>query len=252
MMRRILLISGTDPSGGAGIAADLATVTARHLRAMPVITAVVAQNTAAVSDALVMPATLVKQQLTAALEEYRPDAVKIGLVPNLELATAIAEILSKYRLPCVVWDPVLISSSGTPLVNLLHMTAMLEQLALVATLITPNLSEASLMANRTFAETLPQSQMREMAGKLAHTHSVSILLKGGHLRGNRLYDLLVSPGTSPIWFCGTRICLSAGAARGTGCRLSSAIAAYLAQGIPLAAAVFHARLALRHHLLTAS
>lgn len=250
-MRRVLLLSGTDPSGGAGIAADLATVTAHRLKAMPVITAVVAQNTTAVSDSLVIPPTLVEQQLHAALAEYRPDAVKIGMVPTLEMATVIATTIAIHRLPCVVLDPVLVSSSGTPLVDLLHKSEIFARLAAVATLVTPNLPEAALIADVPAVISSPP-EMRALATSLADTYRVAFLLKGGHLPGNRLDDLLVSPHQKPRWFPGRRIRTSAGAARGTGCRLSTAIASYLAHGASIPDAVFLARLALRHDLLAES
>ena len=225
-MKRVLTIAGSDCSGGAGIQADIKTVTAHRLYAMSVITALTAQNTTGVQGVCDTPPEFVAQQLDSIFEDIRPDAVKIGMVSNSGIIEVIAERLSFYGAQNVVIDPVMVATSGGRLMKSGATEALINKLFPLATVITPNIQEAEALAE---TEIHSEADMLKAAKALAVSITCGILLKGGHM-GNSANDLLYL-NEAPVWFKGERI--DTKNTHGTGCTLSSAIACNLASGLSL-------------------
>lgn len=223
MIANVLTIAGTDPSGGAGIQADIKTFSALGAYAMAAITAVVAQNTQGVRSFVALDPVFVGDQIDAVFEDVRVDAVKIGMVANARITEAIAQRLRHHGAKNIVLDPVMVAKSGDHLLELDAVDAIRELLVPLATVITPNLPEAGVLLDAEPRWTL--AEMRARVGDLRKLGSEWVLLKGGHLDGSaESVDLLHgSSGT---------IALSAPRIRtrndhGTGCTLSAAIAALL-------------------------
>ena len=212
----VLTIAGSDSSGGAGIQADLKTMTMLGCFGMSAITALTAQNTTGVREICPVPAAFLEQQIAAVCEDIPPLAVKIGMVYDIPQIHAIAAAVRKYRLPHVVVDPVMVATSGDALLRSQAQTALTQELFPLAEVITPNLPEA-----------------RQLTGM----EITSVLLKGGHSVGS-CNDLLCADGEM-IWISGERIVTNN--THGTGCTLSSAIASLLAQGMPLEKSVRSAK-----------
>lgn len=228
---RVLSIAGSDSSGGAGIQADIKTITMLGGYAMTAITAITAQNTLGVSAAQVLPTDLVIAQVDACLSDIGADAIKIGMLGSAAIADALADRLTGIAIP-VVFDPVMIATSGAALADAATITAF-ERLMQIATLTTPNVAElAALGAHEGMA-----------------ARRIAYLAKGGDAEGERVEDVLTLPGQPPHVMAGTRI--HTRHTHGTGCTLSSAIATYLAKGLPLAEAVDRARLFVRSALRAA-
>lgn len=228
----VLSIAGTDPSGGAGIQADLKTFSALGCYGMSVITALVAQNTCGVRAIHGVPVNFVKEQLSAVLEDIRPDAIKIGMVHTPELVDAIAQTLRQYPDIPVVLDPVMIATSGDRLIKEATVAGIVSQLFPLAAVITPNLDEAALLTGSPIT-TVPQMQA---AGKaIMGMGCNALLLKGGHLQLPRLTSLLFTGSGAPQEYTSDKI--DTKNMHGSGCTLSSAIASYLAQGNGLEQAV---------------
>lgn len=232
----VLTIAGTDPSGGAGIQADLKTFSALGCYGMSVITALVAQNTSGVRAIHSVPADFVMAQLEAVMEDIMPDAIKIGMVHSLELVGVIAQILKQYPLIPVVFDPVMIATSGDRLIEEETVVGIVEQLFPLVTLITPNMDEASLLADIPVANV---EDMQMAAQKIMTLGPKALLLKGGHLQSEKLTSLLVNKSGFVKTLQSDKI--STKNVHGSGCTLSSAIAAYMAQGCVLADAVYKAQ-----------
>ncbi|RYH11671.1 bifunctional hydroxymethylpyrimidine kinase/phosphomethylpyrimidine kinase [Tropicimonas sp. IMCC6043] len=226
-----LSIAGSDPSGGAGIQADLKAFSARGVYGMAAITALTAQNTQGVTGVIAVPPDFVAEQIRAVLEDIRVDAVKIGMIANAEIAGAVAEALSGYH-GAVVLDPVMIAKGGHALLSEDAVSTLRDRLLPRATLLTPNLPEAAALLGAEPAAT--RSAMQEQAMALLGLGPGAVFLKGGHLSSGQSPDLLVA-GTRSLWFEGDRI--ETKNTHGTGCSISSAIAAELAKGLPLAGAV---------------
>ena len=222
-MKAILTIAGSDCSGGAGIQADIKTITAHKMYAMSAITALTAQNTTGVFGIFEASPDFVAKQIDAVFTDIVPDAVKIGMVSNQEIITVIAEKLKKYEAKNIVLDPVMISTSGSKLFLDNSTERLIEELMPLATIITPNLSEAECLAG--FAIT-NQADIVRAAMAIGENFCGHILIKGGHL-ADRSDDLLYGKGQE-IWFKGERI--DTKNTHGTGCTLSSAIACNLALG----------------------
>lgn len=227
-MKTVLTIAGSDCSGGAGIQADLKTIGAHGLYGMSVITAVTSQNTQGVRGVWPVPANVVKEQIEAVFEDIFPDAVKIGMMATGENLHAVAECLKKYResavkRPFVVLDPVLISTSGRPLLDPLAGNALTGELFPMADLITPNLPEACSLSGMTISS----GEDRERAAKeLSARYGCSVLIKGGHEAG-AADDLLYNSSSDTVtWYRNERI--ESKNTHGTGCTLSSAIACEMA------------------------
>ncbi|MDO5103187.1 MAG: bifunctional hydroxymethylpyrimidine kinase/phosphomethylpyrimidine kinase [Lautropia sp.] len=221
LVPNVLSIAGTDPTGGAGIQTDLKVFGALGSYGMAVITAVIAQNTERVQRVQAVDADLVGEQLDCVFEDVRVDAVKIGMVGNADIAAAIASRLSHYRPARVVFDPVMIASTNRRLMNEVDLQRIREALLPHVGLLTPNLTEAGLLLGRPPAQ--DEAGMRAMLTDLHALGVANVLLKGGHLSGEEAVDLLSTPsGVMRL----TQPRLHTRHGHGTGCTLSSAIAAY--------------------------
>ncbi|MDO9415857.1 bifunctional hydroxymethylpyrimidine kinase/phosphomethylpyrimidine kinase [Pararhizobium sp.] len=225
MIRNVLSIAGSDPSGGAGIQADLKTFAARGVYGMAVITALTAQNTQGVSGVHLVPAHFVAEQITAVFADVRVDAVKIGMIANAGIAAAVADVMQDHPGIPVVLDPVMIAKGGAELLDPHAVSALVGRLLPLATLLTPNLPEAAFLLNEPVAQT--REDMARQALQLQRLGADSVLVKGGHLGGSTSPDVLVT-GQDLIWFEAPRTTTSN--THGTGCTLSSALAAELAKG----------------------
>jgi hydroxymethylpyrimidine/phosphomethylpyrimidine kinase len=235
-----LTIAGVDPSGGAGVLADVKTMSALGAYACAVIAALTAQNTRAVTGVHAVPAEFVRLQLDTLFEDVRIDAVKIGMLGTWEIAQAVADGLRKWRPAYVVLDPVMVAKSGDALLAEDALVGLREVLLPLATLITPNLPEAGALLGETPPRDL--AQMRSAAQRLhkllPSTDERWVLLKGGHLEGDVAHDLLFN-GDRMIELQAPRVATKN--THGTGCTLSSAIAALLPQCANVPEAVQHAK-----------
>ncbi|MBZ6378115.1 bifunctional hydroxymethylpyrimidine kinase/phosphomethylpyrimidine kinase [Pacificimonas flava] len=235
---RILIIAGSDSSGGAGIQADIKTVTMMGGYAMTAITAVTAQNTAGVTRVDMLSADSVTAQVEACLSDIGADAVKTGMIGSAAQVEAIASALGNRAVPLVL-DPVMVATSGARLIDEATLAALREYLFPRAALLTPNLDELAVLADREIGDS---KTMEAEAKKLSARLGCAVLAKGGHLPGDALTDILVEG--SAVWrFPGSRIDTSE--THGTGCTLASAIATGLGRGLTLPDAVGEARLFVR-------
>ncbi len=233
-MRTALSIAGSDSSGGAGIQADLKTMTMNGVFAMSAITALTAQNTTGVTGIMEVTPEFLKAQIDAVFEDIRPDAVKIGMVSSGALIETIAERLQKYEAANIVVDPVMIATSGARLISEEAIDLLKEKLLPLAAVVTPNIPEAEVLADM---EIQNEGDMEEAAKKISEKYHCAVLCKGGH-NINDANDLLFANGEAR-WFLGKRI--HNPNTHGTGCTLSSAIASNLAKGFPLEEAVQRAK-----------
>ena len=222
-MKKVLTIAGSDSSGGAGIQADIKTITEHGMYAMSAITALTAQNTKEVTAILEATPKFVEAELDAVFTDIYPDSVKIGMVSNGEIIKSIAKKLKNYGAKKIVLDPVMISTSGCRLIKKEAQEVLLKELLPLADLITPNIPEAEQICGfliRTKAD------MERAAEKIAEIYPTAVLIKGGHLV-NDATDYLYEKGKG-CWFVGERI--PNPNTHGTGCTLSSAIACQMARG----------------------
>ncbi|MBB1074398.1 bifunctional hydroxymethylpyrimidine kinase/phosphomethylpyrimidine kinase [Rhodoferax sp. 4810] len=240
---RVLSIAGSDSGGGAGIQADLKTFAALGCYGMTAITALTAQNTCGVRAIHGVPPEMLRDQIDAVVEDIGVDAVKIGMLHSPEIVRTVAQAVARHNLPHVVFDPVMVATSGAKLITDEAITVLVTELFPRATVITPNLDEAGLLVGRTLRS---QPDMLSAAQTLLGQGARAVLLKGGHLAGDDVADLLLMQNAEPVWLHGPRI--QTANTHGTGCTLSSAIAAHLALGLPLADAVQQARLFVRSAL----
>ena len=233
-MKTALTIAGSDSSGGAGIQADIKTMTVNGVYAMSAITALTAQNTLGVVDILEVNPDFLKKQLDCIFEDIYPDAVKIGMVSSASLISVIAERLEFYKAKNIVLDPVMISTSGVGLMKNDAVSAMTEKLFPIATVVTPNIPEAEVLSGMSIKNT---DDMLKASRQIGDTYNCAVLLKGGHAL-NDANDLLYTQGEH-FWFEGRRI--NNPNTHGTGCTLSSAIASFLAKGFELKEAIKHSK-----------
>ena len=222
-MNTALTIAGSDSCGGAGIQADIKTMTANGVYAMSAITALTAQNTTGVSDIYEVSPEFLEAQLTAIFEDIKPDAIKIGMVSSSELIKIIAANLKKYNGKNIVLDPVMVATSGAKLISDDAIATLKEYLIPLATVITPNIPEAEVLSEMAISN---EEDMIKAAAYISEKYDCAVLCKGGHSI-NDANDLLYSNGTYH-WFYGKRI--DNPNTHGTGCTLSSAIASNLAKG----------------------
>ena len=242
-MNTALTIAGSDSSGGAGIQADLKTMTAHHVYGMSAITALTAQNTTGVTDIMEVTPEFLGAQLDAVFTDIRPDAVKIGMVSGSPLIRVIAKKLREYKAERIVVDPVMVATSGARLISEDAIRTLKEELIPLATLITPNIPEAEVLSGMSITS---EEEMVSAGRKIAETYGVSVLMKGGH-RINDANDLLIRIADSSdkenkfteTWFHGQRV--ETENTHGTGCTLSSAIASNLAEGRSLQESVKRAK-----------
>ena len=230
-----LTIAGSDSSGGAGIQADIKTMTMHGVFAMSAITSLTAQNTLGVRDIFDVTPDFLKKQIQAVFEDITPDAVKIGMVSNSALIKVIADELKRYKAKHIVVDPVMVSTSGSKLIKDDAVKALKENLFPIAEVITPNVSELSILVD---SEVKDVDKMASSALVLAERYNVAVLAKGGHLKTDAV-DLLALPGGAVFSFNSKRI--ENLNTHGTGCTLSSAIAANLAKGVTLKEAARRAK-----------
>ena len=229
-MKTALTIAGSDSSGGAGIQADLKTMTMNGVFAMSAITALTAQNTTGVRAIQESTPDFLKDQIDAVFEDIYPDAVKIGMVASSELIRVIAERLRFYKAENIVVDPVMVATSGSALLKSDAVKTLIEEFLPIATVVTPNIPEAEILSEITIKT---EDDMVTAAKKIGDNYHCAVLLKGGH-NINDANDLLYSNGEA-TWFKGKRI--NNPNTHGTGCTLSSAIASNLAKGFSLNDAV---------------
>ncbi len=223
-MKKVLTIAGSDCSGGAGIQADLKTIAAHGLYGMSVITALTAQNTMGVTGIDNISPEFIEQQMDCIFNDIVPDAIKIGMVSNIDAIYAIVRKLKEYNGKNIVVDPVMIATSGSKLLDENARETIIKELFPLSMVITPNISEAEVIANIK----IEKEDDMEKAAKIISNYNVkNILIKGGHLE-NSANDLLYSNGNS-IWFKSESI--DNDNTHGTGCTLSSAIACNLAKGL---------------------
>ena len=233
-MKTALTIAGSDSSGGAGIQADIKTMTANGVYAMSAVTALTAQNTTGVTDILEATPAFLAAELDAVFTDIYPDAVKIGMVSSSALIEVIADKLRQYRAERIVVDPVMVATSGARLISESAVETLKECLLPLATVLTPNIPEAELLSGMTI--TGPEG-MEAAARAIHERYGCAVLCKGGH-KVNDADDLLWR-GENGKWFRGRRI--DNPNTHGTGCTLSSAIASNLAKGYDLDAAVERAK-----------
>ncbi len=233
-MKTALSIAGSDSGGGAGIQADIKTMTMNGVYAMSAITALTAQNTTGVKGILEVAPEFLKLQIDAVFEDIRPDAVKIGMVPNVELIHVTAGRLKTYGAANVVVDPVMAATSGSKFMGTDAVAVMVKELLPLATLVTPNILEAEILSGIAIRG---KEDMMTAARTIYEASGCAVLVKGGHSI-NDVNDLLYTNGTYQ-WFEGKRIDNTN--THGTGCTLSSAIAANLAKGFGLEASVQRAK-----------
>ena len=233
-MKTVLSIAGSDSSGGAGIQADIKTMSAHGVYAMTAITALTAQNTTGVSDIMAVEPEFLGAQLDAVMEDIMPDAVKTGMIPTAALIGMAADRLEAYGAKHVVVDPVMVATSGSRLMQEEALYTLKTRLLPLAEVVTPNIPEAEVLAGM---EIRGRDDMEKAARAIREACGCAVLLKGGH-DINDANDLLYREGKS-VWLYGRRI--ENPNTHGTGCTLSSAIASNLAKGMDLETAVARAK-----------
>jgi hydroxymethylpyrimidine/phosphomethylpyrimidine kinase len=236
MRGRVLIIAGSDSGGGAGIQADIKAVTMQGAYAATAVTALTAQNTEGVFGVFPVPPEFVAQQITVVLDDIGADAIKTGMLHDRAVIAAIVAALEERTrgIPLVV-DPVMAAKGGARLIEEDAVEALKKKLVARAALVTPNLPEAEILCGRDIASL---GDMREAARALLSLGPKAVLLKGGHLAGERIYDVLATRAGSRVWESPR---IETRHTHGTGCTLASAIAALLAQGEDLERAVERAR-----------
>ena len=233
-MKTALTIAGSDCAGGAGIQADIKTMTMNGVYAMSVITALTAQNTTGVRAIQESTPEFLKQQIDAVFEDIFPDSVKIGMVSSSELICVIADRLKSHKAKNIVVDPVMVATSGASLIKTDAVETLMDVLLPIATLVTPNIPEAEVLSGLSIEN---KEDMQKAAKAIGNAHGPSVLLKGGH-NINDANDLLYVNGEY-YWFDGKRI--DNPNTHGTGCTVSSAIASNLAKGYTLVESVQRAK-----------
>ncbi|MCQ2538063.1 MAG: bifunctional hydroxymethylpyrimidine kinase/phosphomethylpyrimidine kinase [Lachnospiraceae bacterium] len=234
-MNTALTIAGSDSCGGAGIQADIKTMTANGVYAMSAITALTAQNTTGVQGIMEVTPEFLAEELESIFSDIYPDAIKTGMVASSKLIEVIAEKLIKYDAKNIVVDPVMVATSGAKLIADEAIESLKSKLLPLARVITPNIPEAEVLSGMSIKTS---EDMVTAAKAISDTFGISVLLKGGHSL-NDANDLLYEVGKEPVWFHGKRI--NNNNTHGTGCTLSSAIASNLAKGMSLEQAVKHAK-----------
>ena len=234
----VLTIAGSDSGGGAGIQADIKTISALGCYATTAITAITVQNTVGVEAVHPVPVDIVKGQIEAVLSDIGADAVKIGMLQSAEIVRAVAETLRKYKVGNVVLDPVMVSTSGHRLIEEEAIDTLRRELIPLARVITPNIPEAEILLGG--EEIRSQASLPEMAQRLSASYGVSVLLKAGHLSEDELTDILYDKETDKLLQLTSKRIRTRNT-HGTGCTMSSALAASLAKGETLQQAASSAK-----------
>ncbi|MDL2231512.1 bifunctional hydroxymethylpyrimidine kinase/phosphomethylpyrimidine kinase [Porphyromonadaceae bacterium OttesenSCG-928-L07] len=246
--KRVLSIAGSDPSGGAGIQADLKAISACGCFATTAITAVVDENTVGVTGVHPVPVDFVRGQIISVLDDIGADAVKIGMLHSSELIRTVKETLLQYNIGNIVLDPVMVATSGDKLLQDEAIKTLKNELIPCVRIITPNIPEAEILAGRKISN---QCELPEVAKELSQGRQVSVLLKAGHLKDDEVNDIFYDAEADSI----TELKSPRIATRnthGTGCTLSSALAAFLALGNPPAEAAKKAKDYIYNALLAGS
>lgn len=233
---RVLSIAGSDSGGGAGIQADLKTFSALGCYGMTAITAITAQNTQGVRAIHGIPPDMLRAQIDAVAEDIGVDAVKVGMLHGPEVVRVVVKAIARHQMLQVVLDPVMVATSGDRLMADETVSVLVQELFPLVTVVTPNLDEAALLLGRAIDGA---DALDEAASALLALGAPAVLLKGGHLPGDLVIDVLAMAGGGRLRLQSPRIATHNG--HGTGCTLSSAIAAHLALGFPLPQAVEQAR-----------
>ena len=220
---KILIIAGSDSSGGAGIQADIKTVTALGSYAMTAITAVTAQNTRGVKKITPIPTKNIQKQITMVLDDIGANGVKIGMLHNTSIIKCVYSILRKYKLKNIVLDPVMISKSGTKLINNSAIRYLKKLLLPMSNLVTPNIPEAEALTGYSISN---KKEMIKAAKQILNMGSENVLLKGGHLKNKMIFDILATKQGIKVF---TKRKIRTKNTHGTGCTLSSALATCLSQ-----------------------
>lgn len=229
---RVLSIAGSDSGGGAGIQADLKTFAALGCYGMTAITALTAQNTTGVRAIHGVPPDILRDQIDAVIEDIGVDAVKVGMLHSPELVITVASAIDRHALASVVLDPVMVATSGAVLIANAAVQQLVSELFHRSALVTPNLDEAALLVGQPLT---CEADMHRAALQVLAMGAPAVLIKGGHLSGDVVSDVLVTADGRAVWMRAPRVATSN--THGTGCTLSSAVAAYLALGYPLTEAV---------------
>ena len=235
-IKNVLTIAGSDPSGGAGIQADLKSFSANGVYGMSVITALTAQNTKGVSNIHSLPKDFILDQLNSIFNDIKVDAVKIGMIANSHISETVANFLNKKNVVNIVLDPVMVAKGGAKLLDNNAISSIKSNLMPISTIVTPNLPEASMLSES--KEASSKDEMIIQGKALLNNGSYSIYIKGGHLKGTFSPDLLVGK-QNLLWLESKRI--KTKNTHGTGCTLSSAIAANLSKGFDISKAVKDAK-----------
>ena len=220
---KVLIIAGSDSSGGAGIQADIKTVTALGSYATTAVTAVTAQNTRGVKKITSIPTKIVQKQIIMILDDIGAHAVKIGMLHNAGIIKSVYKILKKYKLKNIVLDPVMISKSGTKLINNSAIRYLKKLLLPMSNLVTPNIPEAEALTGYSISN---KKEMIKAAKKILNMGSENVLLKGGHLKNKMIFDILATKQGIKVF---TKRKIRTKNTHGTGCTLSSALATCLSQ-----------------------
>lgn len=242
---RVLTIAGSDSGGGAGIQADLKTFAALGCYGLSAVTVVTVQNTVGVEEVFPVPAAVVGRQVGVVLGDIGANAVKIGMLHSAETVRVATEVLAEFSVGPIVLDPVLTATSGVPLSDAALVAALKEHLLPLVTLITPNIGEAEALTGRSVAGV---EDFEEVCQSLADLGCRNVLLKGGHLTGDEVEDWLYQDGGAPQFHKWRNPRINTRNTHGTGCTLSSAIAAFLAQGADVVTAVERGRAYLQEAL----
>ncbi len=230
---RVLVIAGSDSGGGAGIQADIKTITVLGGHAATAVTAITVQNTLGVSGVLALPPDLIEAQARAVLDDIGADVIKTGMLGDAATVARVADLLEAYRIPAVI-DPVMVAKGGQALLADDAVHTLITRLLPHATLLTPNAPEAAALTGLSVETT---DDLRRAGSALLERGALAVLMKGGHVSGDRVVDLLLTPEGETL-FEGPRI--ETRHTHGTGCTLASAVAAGLARGLTLVAAVAQA------------
>ena len=245
---RVLTIAGSDSGGGAGIQADIKTVSAMGCYAASAVTAVTVQNTAGVQAVHPVPLDILEGQIDAVLSDIGTDAVKIGMLHSAEVVDLVADKMKQYEVRNVVLDPVMVSTSGHRLIEDNAVQVIKERLLPLARVMTPNVPEAEILAGRKISG---ECDFRDVALELSSAYGVSVMLKAGHLSGETLTDYFLNAEDGSMTLLPSKRVVTLNT-HGTGCTLSSAIAAALAKGQGLTEAAGTAKRYLEQALISGS
>ncbi len=244
----VLTIAGSDSGGGAGIQADMKTISACGCFATSAITAITVQNTLGVHGVHPLPTQLIADQIDTVLSDIGANAIKIGMLHSSEVMNAVKESISKHNIKNIVLDPVMVSTSGHRLMEESATKSLIQDLIPIARIITPNIPEAEIILGKTITD---QDQLPALAKELSFNRKVSVMLKAGHLKDDTLTDIFYNAETDETIELSSKRVYSKNT-HGTGCTFSSAIASFLAKGLDMNSAVREAKNYLANAIISGS